>query len=209
MSARRAGDPAIWREKRVLLIVLAALLLANTVFFFTYRVQYQSRLDALDERLAEVEQQRDQARAARAHAEQTLRAYRKVENDVATIFAEHWSTQAQRLTALISEVKRLAVASGLVPPTYTFARGEVKAEAVPGARTRRERVGANEVSITFTVNGSYEQVRRLINLLELSRQFVIIERISLTSADSQTLTLSLGLKTLFRDEDSALARNRL
>lgn len=203
------GDTAIWRERRVLLIILGVLLLANTVFFFTYRVQYQSRLDALDTRLAEVEQELAQARNARVQSEQTLQAYRKVQNDVAAVFAEHWSTQAQRLTALITEVKRLAVASGLVPPTYTFARGAVRAEPLPGGRRLREGVGANEVGITFTVNGSYEQVRRLINLLELSRQFVIIERISLTTADERTLTLSLGLKTLFRDDQTNVASDRL
>ena len=36
----------IWREKRVLLIVLGVLLAANTVFFFTYRVQYKNRLQS-------------------------------------------------------------------------------------------------------------------------------------------------------------------
>ena len=83
----------IWREKRVLLILLALVLAANTMFFFTYRVQYQSRLDTLDERLAQVEGELDQARTARIKAEQTLQSYRKVENDVLQVFNEHWSTQ--------------------------------------------------------------------------------------------------------------------
>ena len=38
----------IWREKRTLLFVLGAALLANAIFFFTYRVQYENRLRALD-----------------------------------------------------------------------------------------------------------------------------------------------------------------
>jgi RNase P/RNase MRP subunit p30 len=64
--------------------------------------------------------------------------------------------------------------------------------------------------MSFTVAGSYQQIRRLINLLELSRQFVIIDRISLTTAQDQMLTLNLHLKTLFRDtQQQRVATSRL
>jgi hypothetical protein len=196
----------IWREKRILLIVLALVLAANTMFFFTYRVQYQSRLDTLDERLAQVEGELEQARAARIRSEQTLQSYRKVENDVLEVFNEHWSTQQERFTELFSEVMRLAQASSLVPASYSFSRGEAKRISIGGPR---QNLGASEVAISFGVEGTYDQVRRLINLLELSRQFVIIERISLSSNDAQMLKLMLQLKTIFRDERSGVTPNRL
>jgi Tfp pilus assembly protein PilO len=196
----------IWREKRILLIVLALLLIANTVFFFTYRVQYQSRLDALDQRLAQVEGELEQVRSARTSAEQTLQSYKKVENDVLEVFNEHWSTQPERFTKLFAEVTQLAMASSLTPASYTFQRGEAKRVSVGGPR---QNLGANEVAISFGVKGTYEQVRRLINLLELSRQFVIIESIALASEDEQSLTLDLRLKTIFRDEKPNVAQNRL
>ena len=60
----------IWREKRVLLTILGVLLLANTAFFFTYRVQYEARLKALDERLHESEDRLQRARNARMAAQQ-------------------------------------------------------------------------------------------------------------------------------------------
>ncbi len=194
----------IWREKRILLIVLALVLAANTMFFFTYRVQYQSRLDTLDERLAQVEADLEQARMARIRDEQTLQSYRKVENDVLEVFNEHWSTQPERFTKLFGEVTRLAMASNLVPASYSFKRGEAKRISAGG----RQNLGANEVGISFGVEGTYDQVRRLINLLELSRQFVIIERISLSYTDAQVLKLTLQLKTIFRDEQPRVA-NRL
>jgi Tfp pilus assembly protein PilN len=180
----------IWREKRVLLIILGVLLVANTIFFFTYRVQYQTRLDGLEQRRALAQDQLNQARAAHAAADQRYNSYRKIQSDVQTIYDKQWSTESQRLTALISEVKRLAAASQLVPPSYSFTEVQQKVKGIPGAKT---------VGITFTVQGNYQQVRRLINLLELSRQFVIIDHIGLSSADSQTLTVNLSLKTLFRD----------
>ncbi len=196
----------IWREKRLLLIVLAVLLAANTIFFFTYRVQYKNRLQSLDERRQQAEGTLQQARAARAAAEQRYASYKKIQADVQSIYADQWSTEPRRLTALITEVKRLAVASQLVPKSYSFTRIEQK---VKGSG-----VDVRSVTISFAVQGNYQQVRRLINLLELSRQFVIIDQIGLNSSDNQTLTLNLYLKTLFRDatppkEGAAVANQEL
>ena len=203
----------IWREKRVLLIILGVLLLANIAFFFTYRVQYQSRLQALDDRLAQAEGQLEQARTARIRAEQTYRSYKQIEADVDRIYNQHWATQSERLTAMISEVKRLSVASSLVPTTITFGQNTVAVKKQPRVkgeaprRVQRDSIGATEVGITFGVQGTYEQVRRLINLLELSHQFVIISQIGLSARDGQTLNLNLLVKTLFREDDLPAARN--
>lgn len=196
----------IWREKKTLLIILGLILLANTLFFFTYRVQYKSRLDALDERLETAKSQLEQARTARMQAERTFQGYRQVEKDVLLVFNEHFSTQTERLTMMIAEVKRLALASNLVPASYSFTQqGEKKIE---GTRAG-ESLGAHEVWIRFNVSGSYQQVRRLINLLELSQQFVIINGIGLNAVDEGALSLSLDLKTLFRDETADTKNNRL
>jgi len=205
----------IWREKRILLIVLGLLLIGNTIFFFTYRVQYKQRLDSLEERLHQSEETLRAARGERVAAERRLAAYRKVENDVQIVYTKHWSTQAERLTPLIVEVKRLAVASSLVPKAYNFAQTEADTNVLSrggGSAVDRRRSGidATEVGITFTVEGTYQQVRRLINLLELSNQFVIIQELGLTSETGQVLTMRLNVKTLFRDTpESAAAAQRL
>ncbi len=195
----------IWREKRVLLIILALILVANTVFFFTYRVQYQSRLDTLDERMKQAQTRLDDAKKARSDAERTLQGFRSVEKDVAVVYDEYWSTESARLTDMIGEVKRLAVASSLIPTTYSYDRREAES-----SDRKKSEVGAIEVGVSFGVQGTYEQTRRLINLLELSRQFVIIDQISLATAEGDRLNLTLHLKTLFRDgAEQAPPKNRL
>jgi len=198
----------IWREKRVLLIVLGLLLLANTIFFFTYRVQYVSRLQDLDSRQEQAQAQLEQARNARTTAEQQLAAYKQVQTDLQVLYNERWSTPAQRLTALIDEVKRLAAASHLQPPAYAFTSGDTKSS---GAGMKGS-IGTTAVGISFTVQGTYEQMRRLINLLELSDQFVIIDGISLGASNAngadRVLTLNIRLKTLFRDTRPTAPANR-
>ncbi|HXH40226.1 MAG TPA: GspMb/PilO family protein [Thermoanaerobaculia bacterium] len=198
----------IWREKRILLIVLGVLLLANTVFFFTYRVQYVSRLEDLDSLKEQTQGRLEQARHARITIQQQLAAYKKAQTDLQVLYNERWSTPAQRLTVLIDEVKKLAAASHLEPPSYQFTTGESKNSPIM-ANGGRGSIGTTTVEIAFTVAGTYEQVRRLINLLELSDQFVIIDGISLASNGSndktpgagsdKILTLNIRLKTLFRD----------
>ncbi len=185
----------IWREKRLLLAILAVLLVANAVFFFTYRVQYESRLRALDDKLQSTEDQLQRARNKRMSAEQQLASYRKVQTDLQTLYNNRWATEAQRLTALIHEVKRLGAVTQLDPATMNFSRIQDRELQRSGG------IGTATVVITFSVHGSYLQVRRLINLLELSNQFVIIDAINLAAGgpSDSNLTLNLRLKTVFRE----------
>jgi hypothetical protein len=197
----------IWKEKRILLLILGLLLAANAIFFLTYRVQYQTRLDDLDVRLEEAEASVLNARNSRMRTERDLTSHAKVEDDVTTVYEQHWATRAERLTALITEVKRLGQASGLVPSSYSFDQAEIR--TAPALQSREKQVGATEVGMSFTVQGTYAQTRRLINLLELSQQFVIIDGIKLASSDSEILTLNLHIKTIFRDEKPVATGRRL
>jgi hypothetical protein len=190
----------IWREKQWLLIILGLLLAANTIFFFTYRVRYEQRLQDFESRQEEAQQRLDQARFARQSAERQLASYRKIENDVREIYDVRWATQAQRLASLITEVKRLAVASQLVPKSYSFSRAAPKMKEA-------KNIDATQVGISFMVEGNYQQVRQLINRLEGSRQFVILDQITLNSGNNQMLTLNLQVKTLFRGAPQEGSRN--
>lgn len=187
----------IWREKRVLLIILGLLLLANTVFFFTYRVQYESRLKELDSRLDSAKAQLETARRTRVAAAQQLASYRKTQKDIKDIYDVRWSTQERRLTAMISEVQRLGRAANLMPKAFAFTRSTSARTAAKGP------AGTIEAGVTFAVEGKYEQVRRLINLLELSDQFLIVDSIGLSSANGDTVNINVHLKTLFRDTPAA------
>jgi F0F1-type ATP synthase membrane subunit b/b' len=185
----------IWREHRTLLIVLGVLFVANAIFFFTYRVQYETRLQALDTRLKQAEDELQRARNKRMAAEQQLASYNKAQADLENLYNRTWSTKAQRLTALINELKRMSVETQLDPNSISFSQAQDKDAQKTG------RPGMSVVTITFSVNGTYQQIRRLINRLELSNQFVIIDAIHLSGSASahNNLTLDLRLKTIFRE----------
>jgi len=185
----------MWRERKVPLIVMAVLLVGNILFFFTYRLDYQSRLNDMDARMEQAQRQLSDAQRARMGAEQQLAGYAKVRHDLEVLYNERWSTQAKRFTLLFQEVKKLATASHFDPRSYAFSRTETVVSKNDPANA-----GNTMVGMSFTVQGTYEQVRQLINLLELSNQFVIIDSIGLGGGnDPKNLTLSIHLKTMFRD----------
>jgi len=188
----------IWREHRTLLTVLGALFVANAIFFFTYRVQYEARLHALDTRLKQAEDDLQRARGKRITAEQELASYNKVQSDLESLFNHTWATKAQRLTALINELKHMGATTQLDPNSMSFS------QALDKDAQKTGHIGTSIVTITFSVHGTYQQVRRLINLLELSNQFVIIDAIHLGGYQNGILTLDLRLKTVFKDQPGSV-----
>ena len=191
----------MWREHKLPLIAMAVLLAGNIFFFFTYRVQYQNRLNDLDTRQEQAQSRLAEAQRTRMAAEQQLASYDKVRRDLQMLYDERWSTQAKRFTLLFEEVKKLAIASHFDPRSFAFSRTAVAQQVKePGGESNLA------VGVSFSVQGSYEQVRQLINLLELSDQFVIIDGLGLSGSDPKSLNLNIHLKTMFREPYAPPAR---
>jgi Tfp pilus assembly protein PilO len=169
------------------IIILSLLLIVNGVLFFTYRVRQQERIDELQKHRDEVDAKLIDAQRARMAKEQELAAYRQIDVDVNRIYSETWSTPDVRLVPLLLEVRQLALKSQLSPQSINYAYGNQK-----------KLQGTDTMTITFSVHGRYEQVRRMISMIERSRQFMSIGQINLGSQQGEDLNLNLQLKTLFR-----------
>lgn len=178
------------RKHRWLFIGVGLFLVANIAFFVTYRVRYEERLQALEATKQEAARSLDAARRARVDVERQLAGYEQVKKNIATVHQEHFSTSEERLPAIISEVRSLASKAGLAVTSIAYDVDQQKRE-----------LDSLSMTISFDVVGSYEQIRRLINMIELSNQFLIIDEISLNdSAEANRLRLSIQLKTLFHDQ---------
>jgi Tfp pilus assembly protein PilO len=177
----------IWKEKRWLLAILGALLVGNLLFFVTYRVRFQQRVEALDGRLDQTNEQLVQARSARVAAEKELAVHRQIVTAVEQVYDGWWGTPEQRLAPLLIELRALAKRSGLIPRSISYDQSAQKKDG-----------DTSELGISFGVSGSYDDIRRLINLLELTDQFVIIDEITLGQGGGSALTLNIRLRTLFR-----------
>lgn len=185
----------IWKERKWLLIGLGILLLINVIFFVTYRVRYENRIDSLSADLETAQGDLQAAIDRRREAQEILSSVDRTSDDLAQIYGDWWSTRPERLAPLIVELQTLARKSGLNPPSRNYSWAE---------RDTIQNVGAQSLTVSFRVEGTYKQIRTLINLIELSPHFVVIEQVSLADATGggRNLGMTLSLKTLFRTEVS-------
>lgn len=181
---------AFWRERRWLILAVGILLTLNTLFFFTYRVRYEQRVDEAHARLEQASEQLAVAKARRADHQGQLDAHKKLLSTIATVYDDWWSTPEKRLTSLIFEIRTLVRKSGLTLQSLNFSQTETN-----------DGSGTTNVDITFSVKGTYMQLRQLVNMFELSEQFVIIDAISFAGdQEGGTIGLNLRLRTLFKGE---------
>ena len=101
------------------------------------------------------------------------------------LYRVRFATQAERLTQLITEVKRLAQRAGLEPASISYPEESI------------DRFGLVRMSLVFGVQGTYTQLRTLINLLELSDLFLVLERVGLSDSAASVLSINLQISTFF------------
>jgi hypothetical protein len=108
------------------------------------------------------------------------------------LYRDRFSTEAERLTQLITEVKGLAQRAGLEPKSITYPEETL------------DEYGLVRMSLVFGVKGSYPQLRMLINLLERSDLFLVLERVGLSNSSEAGLGINLELSTFFVRDPAAL-----
>lgn len=185
------------RGRIIALALVAVALVINVVIFFTYRVRQQERIKDLAETKKATEARLLLARQTREAKDRQLALYRSTIEKVAQMHEQEWATPQQRLVPLILEIRSLAQQSGLVPRAVNYR---------PATDTENEEI--TTIAISFGVQGTYAQARKLVHLVENSEQFVYIDAISLDGRDGEQLQLALSLKTLFRVADGIATEGR-
>lgn len=180
---------AIWRQR--LWVWLPALLffLANGVAFAVY-LGYAGRVERLNSQLEDQDKQIAQLTAKRKGLETLVNRVRTNGEQVRRLYSERFAPRSQRLTRLNDEVKSLARKAGLEPGTLSYPEEEI------------DEYGLIKRSFDFSVEGTYAELRKFINLLELSSYFLTLEGVTLSGGDDRgpELRMDLSLSTLFTRE---------
>jgi Tfp pilus assembly protein PilO len=100
--------------------------------------------------------------------------------------------EAERLTRLINEVKKLAQRAGLEPQSISYPEETL------------DEYGLVRMSLVFGVQGTYPQLRMLVNLLERSDLFLVLDQIALTGSAKSVLSISLQISTFFAREAGSI-----
>lgn len=190
------GRDEIWRLR--LWIWLPALLffLANATAYVVYRFGFADRVESLEEDLASTQKKLAPEAAKRVRLERLIERSRRNDVEIARLYEERFSTRSQRLTQVTAEVKKLAQAAGLNPLLMNY--GD---EAI-------DDYGLVSRSFSFAVDGTYLELRKFINLLELSESFLTLEEVTLAGDANEQgpeLHIRLTLSTLFAREGGGAA----
>ena len=185
----------IWRQRLWVWVPALVFFLANAGAFAVYKLGYAGRIGSLQERLDEQKRQLQELSELQRNTRTMLARVRTNEQQVEQLYAERLSTRSQRLTAITAEVKELARKSGLVPRAISYPEEDI------------EEFGLVKRSFDFAVEGTYAELRQLINLLEVSRSFLSLDEVRLTgNTEGPELRIDLSLSTLFAKESEDAGR---
>jgi uncharacterized protein YfcZ (UPF0381/DUF406 family) len=147
-----------WRRHPKLWVPAAVFFFVNLGFLAAYRLVLAEEaelgrglLERRESELARMEDVRKELELVQAEA-------RATEEGLQVFYAERLATEERMLTTVIAKVKQLASQAGLEPAAIRYDKEDIK------------RQNLIQRALTFRVEGTYDQLRQLINFLELSRQ---------------------------------------
>jgi Tfp pilus assembly protein PilO len=158
----------IWTQRLWVWVSALAFLAINGIGLLVYQFAYSDRVKTLQLDLRDQNQRLTGARADRQHLQDLLRQARINRERVWQLYDEHFSTRRRRLTGVTAEVKDLARRAGLQPRSISYPEEQI------------QQYGLIKRSFIFSVDGTYADLRKFVNLLELSDSFLTLEDISLS-----------------------------
>ncbi len=192
---RRGGvRPSPWRARLPLFAALLALLGVATAVLIGYHAFYDERFKTLEKTRAELQGRRDEVSEAAGRIVRTEQRLRVLERDLEGFNRDVLGGRKERLAAVIEDVYLLTQKAGTVPTQIAYAFTDA------GSATR--------LSLGFTVQGRYTDVKKLLFSFENNPRFLLPENIALATDETQpdALRLSLTVAHYFRPDGSPAPR---
>ena len=182
----RRGGRELWRRGLGCWGPALAVLAVSVGLFVLYQSRFAGRVEFSAQALSRGRQELTRLRADHRRIDGELVLVRSNRQRLEEFYAR-LATESQRLTKVIAEVKELARCSGLDPQAISYPE-----QALEGSGLRKR-------SFVFGVEGTYPNLRKLVNLFELSDSFLTLEQVVLASGGDRgaQLRIELRLSTLF------------
>lgn len=176
-----------FRERKALFAVLLAVLAVNAVLLVSYRTFYDERLRALIAEQESLEKARDAARKAADEAVASERRLFETQAALTTFFNETLGEREERIVPLLEEIYRTTRAADLRPDSIGY--------------SSVDEPGTDALTMTFSVEGPYGNVKRLLSELERSPRFLVVEQLGLgggSPEDPDVVRIAITVKNYFR-----------
>ncbi len=183
------ANPEVWRQRAWVWIPALVFFLLNLAAWGVYQLGYAGNLQSLEAELKAQSHELASLKARQADADSLLRRADENRRRVAALYEDRFSTRRRRLTEVTAEVIDLARRAGMTPNTLSYPEQEI------------QDYGLIKRSFIFSVTGTYQELRKLIDLIELSDSFLTLEDATLSQdPKGSELRISLRLSTLFAKE---------
>ncbi len=177
-----------WRRHLWLWGLPLGFCVVNLLGIAFYHSAFAGQVERLERRNRSATGKLEQIKNERQMVEDFLSRIETHKGEVAGLHRDLFKTEEQRFTEVIQEVKKLARQAGLRPSSLSYPR---KTFASHGLVQR---------NINFSVRGSYEQLRKFINFLELSDHFLTLNSVTLAGGEDPRnpgLGIRLVVSTIF------------
>lgn len=178
-----------WRRNFWLWVLPLGFCVLNLLSYGLYRSAFAGKVERLEQQLASTDSYLaalDEEHSIYVDFLDRVRIHRE---RTSGLYGDYFQTEAQRFTRVIQEVKRLARQAGLRPSSLSYPRQDFSGY---------ELVQRN---ISFGVEGTYDQLRSFINLLELADEFLTLQSVNLGESVANRrdpkLSINLVLSTMF------------
>lgn len=191
------GRDEIWRLRLWVWVPALLFFLANATAYVVYRFGFADRVESLDASLEARQNELEPLATERTRLERLIQRSQRNDVEMRRLYDERFSTRSQSLSRINAEVRQLARTAGLNPLSINYSENKIEA------------YGLVKRSFSFSVDGTYLELRKFLNLLEISESFLTLEEVNLAGEEAEQgteLRIRLQLSTLFaRDGASAEA----
>lgn len=187
----RRGE--IWARRAGLLAVSALFLIGNLVFFFAYGTNTRAREEAIEGRRRTLEQQVTTAEAESGRLAAQRDRLAQVSSALEEFYGRRIGPRRDTLAPVVGEVHAVLRRAGISPAQISYQTGPVR--ELPLA----------EMIITFGFRSDYARFKRLLQLFETNRRWIIVREAGLARDPGSPglVEVRLMLATYFSGEESS------
>jgi Tfp pilus assembly protein PilO len=178
---------AVWVPAVVLCFVSAAVFVWQTSESGGRRSQVRKHIADLEREIARLEQLRQAAISDRD-------TVAEINHQFDLLYNETFGNLDQRLTRILRAVGSATREAGLLPDTFSY------------TATKNQTTGFIRFGIRYSVDGEYNQIRRMLATLQSSPEFLVVENLNLSGAEdpmSRDLKITVSIATFLAEADES------
>jgi Tfp pilus assembly protein PilO len=186
-----------WLKLWYLWLPAGVLVVLNVIWLTGLRGTLLGRGSLLAKQVGDAEAEVSKLEGQLRQLERTAKALEELRANLGELRERRLGPMHERLVPFLQDVVKRTQEAGLQP------------ERVSYAARREEKTGLVFFAATYSVRGSYDQIRRCVFLLESSPEFVLLDGLGLRgdeSASSLNVGVQLNVATYFSDIDENLLK---